>query len=139
MALLNRDALLKQDALQIVKVDLGNEEFVFVRQMSGRERDRFEQSLFREKKDDEGTVKGYERSLDDFRAKLAVCVLCDENGKLLLLPEDYTILSQHMSASKLERIIEQAQAINKITDRDKEVLVKNLEAGKTGSSTSASA
>lgn len=139
MSILNRELLLRPDDLKIVRVDLGNDEYVFVRQMNGRERDRFEQSLFREKKDEEGNTKGYERTLEDFRAKLAVCVICDEAGKLILLPDDYITLSQHMSASKLELIIEEAQKINRITERDKEALIKNSAAGKTGNSTSASA
>ena len=38
--------------MEIVKVELGKEEYVFVRQMTGRERDQFEQSLIKETKED---------------------------------------------------------------------------------------
>lgn len=133
MALLNRDQLLEKEKLEIVQVDLGKEEYVFVRQMTGRERDKFEQSLIKENKNAEG---GYEKSLDDFRAKLAVITLCDEAGVPLLQPGDYPTLSQNMSAAKLEKIINTAQRINKISEEDKESIIKNSKAGQPGSSSS---
>lgn len=136
MKTLNREELLKKEDLEKVKVDLGKGECVFVRQMTGRERDKFEQSLIKENKNAEG---GYEKALDDFRAKLAVVTLCDENGNALLKPEDYPILSQSMSAARLEKIINVAQKINKISEEDKENLVKNSEVGQADSSSSASA
>lgn len=133
MALLDRKALLAKEKLEVTKVDLGNGDYVFVRQMTGRERDRFEQSLVKENKNVEG---GYEKSLDDFRAKLAVCTVSDEDGNLILQPGDFGILSQNMSAAKLEKIINTAQRINKISEDDKENLVKNSEAVQDGNSTS---
>jgi hypothetical protein len=133
MALLDRKALLAKEKLEVVKVDLGNGDYVFVRQMTGRERDRFEQSLIKENKNAEG---GYEKTLEDFRAKLAVCTVSDEDGNLILQPGDFQMLSQHMSAAKLEKIINTAQKINKISEDDKENLVKNSEAVQDGNSTS---
>ncbi len=133
MALLDRKALLAKEKLEVVKVDLGNGDYVFVRQMTGRERDRFEQSLIKENKNAEG---GYEKTLEDFRAKLAVCTVSDEDGNLILQPGDFGILSQNMSAAKLEKIINTAQRINKISEDDKENLVKNSEAVQDGNSTS---
>lgn len=135
--LLDRKKLLQKETLERVKVELGKDEFVFVRQMTGRERDNFEQSLL--KRVESGGKVTYEQSLSDFRAKLAVCTLCDENGNALLLPGDYSQLSQNMSAAKLEKIINEAQKLNKISEEDKEELVKNLDAGTTGNSISASA
>jgi Fe2+ transport system protein B len=136
MNILNRENLLKKEKLEIEQVDLGNDEHVFVRQMTGRERDRFEQSLLKEIKDNKGDVVSYDRSLEDFRAKLAVVTLCDEEGKSLLRPEDYTILSQNMSAKRLEAIVNVAQRLNKISDDDKKALVKNSEAGLDDNSSS---
>lgn len=124
MALLDREKLLTKEELKVEKVFLNKKDFVFVRQMTGRERDRFEQSLMREVKDDKGNVD-YERSLEDFRAKLAVNTLCDENGNNLLNPEDYPTLSQNMSARTLELIINAAQKLNRISEADREGLVKN--------------
>jgi len=133
---LDRKALLAKEKLEIVKVDLGNDNFVFVRQMTGRERDRFEQSLIKENKNAEG---GYEKSLEDFRAKLAVCTACDEQGNMIFAAEDYPTLSQNMSAARLERIVNVAQKINKISEEDKENLVKNSSGDQVANSTSASA
>lgn len=133
MGQLNRELLLKKEELEIVKVDLGKGEFVHVRQMTGRERDTFERSLLRE---DQNAENGYARALEDFRAKLAVMTLCDEKGNLLLKPEDFLVLSQNMSAARLEKIVDTAQKLNKITEEDKENIVKNSGAGQAGSSSS---
>jgi hypothetical protein len=127
MALLNREGLLKKQALKIEKVELEGEEFVYVRQMTGRERDAFEQSLMAEKKDKKGNVT-YERSLGDFRAKLAVHTICDDKGINQLEPEDYPILSQNMSAARLELIVNRSQELNSISAQDKENLIKNSDA-----------
>ena len=113
-----------KDPWEVKKVDLGKGEFVYVKQMTGRERDNFERSLLREVKKGNNEVD-YVRSIDDFRAKLAVNTLSDKNGKLLLKPNDYAVLSQNMSAARLERIVNIAQEMNKITEEDKEKLVKN--------------
>lgn len=135
---LNRNSLLVKEELEKVKVDLGKGEFVFVRQMTGHERDNFEQSLLKEVKDAKGTVS-YERSLGDFRAKLAVVTVCDEEGKAVFFPEDYTLLSKNMSAAKLEKIVNVAQKLNAITEEDKEGLLKNSDAVKDGNFSSDSA
>ncbi len=135
MNVLDRKQLLAKEELQIVKVDLGKDECVYVRQMTGRERDRFEQSLIREVTDTKGKVT-YEKALDDFRAKLAVLTICDEKGSNLLQPNDFPLLSQNMSAARLEKIVNEAQRLNAITEEDKEALVKNLEAAPSGDSSS---
>jgi hypothetical protein len=137
--LLNRKKLLEKEKLQIEKVELENDDFVFVRQMTGRERDTFEQSLLKKNKDSKGQVISFEQSLDDFRAKLAVVTLCDEEGKSLLLPTDYSMLSINMSAKTLETIVNAAQKLNKISEQDKEELVKNSDAGQEDNSSSGSA
>ena len=132
--LLDRAALLTKEKLEVVKVDLGNEEFVYVRQMTGHERDAFEQSLLKKNRDSKGTVISYEQATEDFRAKLAVLTLCDENGTLILQPSDYRVLSMSMSARRLETIINKAQELNKISEEDKENLVKNSEGDLVASS-----
>lgn len=124
MGLLDRDGLLKKEELKVQKVDLGDGDFVFIRQMTGRERDRFDQSLIQEKKDRRGNTT-YERRLGDFRAKLTVCTVCDEAGNLLLTWEDVNTLSKNMTAARLEKIVNEAQELNRISEEDKENLVKN--------------
>ena len=138
MQLLNRESLLKRDELKIQKVNLTENEFVYVRQMTGRERDNFERSLMREFKNAKGQTD-YEKNLGDFRAKLAVNTLCDEDGEMLLKPDDYETLSKNMSAFKLEKIVNESQKLNSITEEDKEELVKNSTADLSDDSTSDSA
>jgi len=132
---LNRDALLSKEVLEIVEVDLGKGESVFVRQMTGHERDAYEQSLIRRFKDLKGKPD-YEMKLEDFRARLVAHTVCDAEGKLLLQPADYKQLSNNMSAARLEKIVNVAQKINAITEEDKEELIKNLDADQVGNSSS---
>lgn len=139
MALLDRKKLLAKEELEIVKVSLNKNDFVFVRQMTGRERDRWEQSLRTKLRDKKGKVIDYQMNLDDFRAKLAVKTVCGEKGTLLLEDGDYEKLSQNISAATLEKIINAAQEINKISEEDKDALVKNLEGAQSADSTSDSA
>jgi len=132
--LLNRSKLLEKDNLTIEKVEFENGDYVYVRQMTGHERDTFEQSLLRKLRDKEGKVIGYEQATEDFRAKLAVCTICDEKGTLILSPADYLILSNNISAKKLEKIINVAQRLNAITEEDRESIIKNLEVGQADNS-----
>jgi uncharacterized Fe-S cluster-containing protein len=134
---LTRQDLLKKQELKIERVVLGEDECVYVRQMTGRERDRFEQSLLKEKQNANGQLE-FVRSLDDFRAKLAVNTICDADGKNLLNPGDIETLSQNMRAARLELIINKAQELNRISEVDKENMVKNSEAALSGDSTSGS-
>jgi len=120
---LGRTGLLKKEELQKQLVDLGKGESVYVRQMTGRERDQFEQSML--KKVNNKGVTEYEASMKDFRAKLAVNTCCDAKGKNIFEPTDYDQLSQNMSAARLERIVNVAQELNKISEKDKEDIVKN--------------
>lgn len=138
MTLLNRERLLQKEDLEIRKVDLGNGEYVFVRQMTGKERDNFEQSLIHKFTNKKGKPD-YETKLDNFRSKLAVNVICDEKGDSLLKPGDFEKLSTSMSAYRLEKIVNTAQKINNISEEDKEELVKNSGGVQGADSSSASA
>ena len=127
--LLDRKALLAKEELEVVQVDLGNDEFVYVKQMTGRERDNFEQSILKKNKDNKGVVIGFETVTEDFRAKLCVASICDKSGKLLLAPTDFAVLSINMSARRLEKIVNASQKLNAITEEDKEELIKNSVVG----------
>jgi hypothetical protein len=137
--LMNRNMLLEKEKMEVVKVEFEDGNFVFVRQMTGHERDTFEQSLLKKNRDSKGTIISYEQSTEDFRAKLAVVTICDEQGNTILLPNDYGVLSRSMSAKKLEKIVAEAQKLNAITEEDKELLVKNSDAVPDGNSSSDSA
>ncbi len=135
---LNKEALLSKQILEIVEVDLENGECVYVRQMTGHERDVYEQSLIHRFKDKQGK-HDYEMRMEDFRARLVAATVCDAEGKLILEPRDYRQLSNNMSAERLERIVNEAQRLNGITEEDKEELVKNSDADLVGNSSSGSA
>jgi hypothetical protein len=77
--------------------------------------------LLVKKRDKKGNIS-YEQNIADFRAKLAVHTVCDENGELIFKPEDYNALSENMSAKKLEQIVNVAQKLNLISDEDRENL-----------------
>jgi len=133
--MLTREALLSKEKLEIVKIEFDNGDYVFVKQMTGRERDQFERSVLKETKDKKGR-KSYETVLDDFRSKLAVLTLCNEKGETLLQPNDYATLANNMSAKTLEKIINEAQRINGISEEDKEEIIKNSVADQVGDSSS---
>lgn len=137
MGLLTREGLLAKEELEIVKVDLGKGDFVYVRQMTGRERDSFERTLVEidiEAKDP-SKPQVIQRN-EDFRAKLAAHTVCDEKGDLILKADDFETLSKNISAKRLEKIITVAQRLNRITEEDKENLVKNSEPTQSEGSTS---
>ena len=134
--LLDRRTLLEKEKMEVVKVEFEDGNFVYVRQMTGHERDLFEQSLLKKNRDNKGTIIGYEQSTEDFRAKLAVVTICDEGGNTILQPNDYGVLSRSMSAKKLEKIVNEAQKLNAITEEAKEDIVKNSDAVQDGNSIS---
>lgn len=136
MVLLTREALLQKDDLKVEKVELSRG-FVFVREMTGHEKDVWEQSMIKQKPQGNKN-KGieYETSLEDFRAKLAVVTVCDAEGNLLFKPEDVKTLSRMMSATNMEKIIDVAQRINAISQKDRDEILKNSEADQVGNSNS---
>ena len=118
MAFLDRKSLLEKRAVKVQKVDLANDNHVFVKQMTGKELDAFEAMIIVRKETDDGKVT-YERILDSFRARLAVCTLCEESGKLLLTPTDVDILNENITAADLQTIADMASDLNKITPEKK--------------------
>ena len=137
--LLGKAELLQKEKLEIEKVEFDNGDYVFVRQMTGHERDMFEQSMLRKNRDGKGNVISVETIMDDFRSKLAAITLCDGEGKSILDAQDYKVLSNHMSAKRLEKIINVSQKLNAITEEDKEEIVKNSKPEVEGNSSSVSA
>jgi hypothetical protein len=132
MTLLTREAIKQKSTFEIVEVDVselgsinpetGERErtTVFVREMSARQRDGYEATLFSKK------GKTMEPNLKDIRAKLAVATCCDADGNLIFCPEDVEYLSQQ-SVKALDRICEAARKLNGLNDDgvDEEELVKN--------------
>lgn len=115
MTLLNKTAILAADDLkkELVKVpEWGGS--VYIRAMTGEERDAFEVSFAGDKKEFKNS----------FRARLAASCICDEGGALLFTESDISELAKK-SAAALDRICARCTKINAITKDDIEDLEKN--------------
>jgi ribosomal protein L2 len=136
---LSRESLLEKDELRKEKVEL-SKGHVYVREMTGAEKDTWEKSMLKEKPSgDKHRAVEYEVNIEGFRAKLAVVTVCDAEGNLIFKPEDAKVLNKVISASNLDRIIVVAQRLNAITEEDKEEILKNSKADQEKSSNSGSA
>jgi hypothetical protein len=87
---------------------------LFVKTMTGTERDAWEESF----------AKGRKVSLDKVRARLAVAVCCDENGQAIFSPDDVDWLSEK-SCSALQRIFAKASKLNALSNSEMDELAKN--------------
>jgi hypothetical protein len=102
---------------------------VFVKGMTGAERDKFETSIV--------GLRGKQQTLDmqNVRAKLAALTICDEEGTLLFSEADVKALGVK-SASALQRVFKVAQKLSALTPDDMEELTQELEKNPLGDSTS---
>jgi len=144
---LTKEMLLEQkDVLAIEKVELQDSKgvargHVFVREMTAKEKNTWEMSLTKILPKIGRQQQETVMNLEDYRVKLAICTLCDEQGvrSFDMRPNIIATLSEKLSASNMERIADAASILNKITKEDQEELTKNSEAGLNGSSSSDSA
>lgn len=113
--MLNRDSILSSDDLpkELVSVpEWGGD--VYVRTLSGTERDSFEQSMI---------TKKDKPNLDNVRARFAVLTICDEAGVRLFSDADAKQLGDK-SAAALDRVFAVAQRLNGFSSSDVEELGK---------------
>jgi hypothetical protein len=119
---LTREAILNIEALPREEVPVpewGGS--VFVRTMTGEEKDAFEESNFAEP-DEKGNREF--RLWDNYRARLVATVVCDEHGQRLFTVEDVPALAKKSSVA-LDRIMDAAKRLNAISKSDIDDLVKN--------------
>lgn len=116
--MLDRDAILKAKDIQIEKLEISEwGGSVFIKSLSGKERDKIEQS----------TMQGGSASnFSDFRAKFAAAVVCDQDGKRIFSDGDYRLLTDK-SAYALQQILDAGMSLSHMSDDDVEELVGNLE------------
>lgn len=129
MPTLNRDQILKADDLPREKVNVpewGGD--VWIRTMTGTERDAFEQESI------EGKGKNITVNMKNIRARLIVRTAVDESGKRLFAEADAVLLGAK-SGKALDRVFDVAQEMSGLTDKDVEDLAKNSESGPSGDST----
>lgn len=130
-AFLSKDALTAAAGkLPVERVDLPEiGGHVYVRGMSGVERDAWERSLVVGK----GRRRDY--NLDNVRARLAARCICDETGVRQFADDDADTLGK-IRVDCLNRIFEVAQRLSGVSDQDVDELGKGseLEAGSGSSS-----
>lgn len=97
----------------------GKKGFVYVRGMSGTERDAWEQESFEERR------KSKNNSVKNYRSSLYVRTVCDETGQLMFAPADAAWVGE-LPCTVLEAVIEKGQRLSGITQADAEELAKNL-------------
>jgi hypothetical protein len=115
---LDRSQLLKLRPLAREKVavpEWGGD--VFIRAMTGAERDEFEQEYMAAK-------KGSGDYIPNLRARLLVRTVCDEQGKSLLTTNDIDALGAQ-SADIVSRLYNVASRLNGLSKADREELEKN--------------
>ena len=118
---LKRDDILKVQDIKIEKVHVpewGGD--VYVKGMTGAERDGFEASVVNMR------GKGTNVDMSNIRAKLATQTLCDENGERLFTDVDVKALGKK-SASALQRVFEVAQKLSGIGDDAIQELTEGLQ------------
>ena len=110
---------IKDIEVELVKVpEWGGD--VYVKGMTGLERDTFEASIVEQ--------RGKKSSVNmvNIRAKLAAQTVCDEDGKRLFTDADVKKLGAK-SAQALQRVFDVAQRLSGITETDVDELAKGLE------------
>lgn len=118
MSMLTRDEILQMDDLKKEKVEIPEwKGHVFIRSLTGTERDEFEQSLWV----GEGMKK--KQNLDNMRAKLVALCVIDDKGKRLFSSTDAAALGGKASAV-LDKLFTMASKLNGLGIGDVEDAVK---------------
>jgi hypothetical protein len=131
---LTRAQILGSQDLRTERVDISEwGGHVFVRTMTGTERDAFEAGLLQRRNG--GSL---ERSLENYRARLLTYVVVDDLGAPIFAREDDAKALGEKSIAALERLFNVATRLNAITEQDVRALTENLASGRSGSSTSGS-
>lgn len=102
---------------------------VFVKGMTGMERDSFEAAVVQQR------GKNMQVNMVNIRAKLAALTVCDEDGVRVFTEQDVKELGKK-SAAALNRIYEVASRLSGITESDVEELAGEIENDPFGGSPS---
>jgi len=132
MSTLKRDDILKVQDITVEKVEVpewGGD--VYVKALTGTERDLFEASII----ETHGQGKSRVR-LENIRAKLVALSACDEKGERLFSAKDAEALGKK-SAAALQRVFVVVQRLSGLTTSDVEELAKGLKENPFGDSPSA--
>ena len=131
MALLNKQAILDAQDIEIEEVRVPEwNGTVYVKGMSGLERDTFEASIVQQR----GTSSKV--NMVNIRAKLAAQTICDKDGVRMFTDKDVHALGKK-SANALQRVFDVAQKLSGITGDDIDELAEELEVNPSDGSASA--
>ena len=126
--MLNRDDILKASDIKIEPVEAWGGT-VYVKGMTGKERDQFEASVIKMK------GKSQDMNLANVRAKLCVMTICDDKGVRLFADADAPLLGDK-SAQELQKVFAVAQRLSGITAEDVEELTEGIKENPFGDSPS---
>jgi len=103
---------------------------VFVRTMTGTERDAFEAAMLKTRGED------IERNLENYRARLLTYCVVDEAGAPIFVAEDDAKALGEKAIPALQKLFNVATRLNAMTESDLKELTANLKGGPSGSSIS---
>ncbi len=128
MEALTRDEILSKDDIVVEKLEVPEwGGHVFVRTLTGVERDEFEQLASSRKKGDYTDLSG-------LKAKIVALSVVDKDGKRLFAGHDDYIKLNKKSGAGIDRIFKVAQRLSHLTDEDVEDIVSDLSKGPSASS-----
>lgn len=104
---------------------------LYIKALSSKERDAFEESLAMPGEDGERKM-----SLENFRAKLVARTAVDADGRQVFSPEDAEALGD-LDAAPLQRLFNVAQRLGGMSSQDVKELTKNSDPAPSDGSTSA--
>lgn len=116
---LSREQILGLDDIQTEELHIPEwDTFVYVRGLTGKERDIYEDSLHQRRGRD------VQINLRNARAKLVVLCTVDEHGKRIFEEKDVARLGEK-NARALDRIFSKARELSGLSDDDMDELTKN--------------
>ncbi len=127
MSIFNKKPLTRDDILGVQDIEIEEVEVpewggsVFVKGMTGIERDRFEASIVEQR------GKNAKVSMVNIRAKLASETMCDKDGTKLFSVKDAAALGEK-SAAGLDRVFDVSMRLSGISDDEIEELAEEMEA-----------
>ena len=131
--ILSKDMILAVNDQKIEKVPVPEwGGMVYVRSLSGTERDAFEASMATVGPDG----KQEKLNLNNFRARLSAMAICDQDGKRLFSDQDATALGEK-NIKALLRIYMTAARLSALRNSDMLELMEALKNARKGDSTSA--
>ena len=118
-----RGLILSKQDIQTEKVHIPEwDTDVYIKGLTGTERDSYEASLFTVT--ESGKKVDVKMNRANVRAKLLVKTICDEDGSRVFSDADVEALGSK-SAAALDKLFEVAQRLSGLSDKDVEELEKN--------------